>query len=228
MTEPAEARGIADVPHVQVPVDLVEFEARLLAAERRLREQEPRDQLVLGVAEAVLRLTDALGPMLEVVKPLMEPGGAPSRTPTPVRSPAGRVPPTAPASAAPTPAIEPERLALAQARLREAVPLAPVPREPRPALAALSSLPPPGRRSWLLRALRRMVAQDPEAAGRLLVALLPGHRLAQIEHIPQLPDRRRPWPGWSSRAACDAVSAGRWRSSRATWGRSRSSQSWSG
>jgi hypothetical protein len=206
---------------VQVPVDLVEFEARLLALERRVGDQEARDQLLMDVAVALRRLTKALGPLLEVV-------GSPdeSQEPAPRASPAAisRRPLDAPvlASSVAAPsvahgsAVEPERLAAAQARLREAAqpPQAPPPeaaqppqasppeavqppqashpplaaqRIPAAQLTPPAAPPPPGRRSWLLRALRRMVAQDPDAAGRLLVALLPAGGLAHIDPIPQLP-----------------------------------------
>lgn len=202
-----EARGTAAAHVVQVPVDLVEFEARLLALERRLREQDARDQLVLDVASALQRLTKALGPLLEVVGPLAESQEAAPRTSAaaisrrPI-SPPPRVPSVGDSSAAQGGAVEPDRLAAAQARLREAAqppPAAPPPPVAQPPPAAPPGDPlahagapiapalAPGRRSWLLRALRRMVVQNPDAAGRLLVSLLPATSLAQIEPIPQLP-----------------------------------------
>ncbi|MGN6169191.1 MAG: hypothetical protein ACTHQQ_13640 [Solirubrobacteraceae bacterium] len=233
MSEPAEPRVTPAAQVVRVPVDLVEFEARLLALERRVREQEARDKLMLDVGEAVRRLTKALVPLLEVVGPLVESREAllpapPAPSSSRPLSPAPPGPAVADSPPAHRPAVEPERLAAAQARLREAateaaqspaaeaatvgpeaqspsgaaatvdleghprsVPLAPapptVPPAPAPPPAAQAPAPPPGRHSWLLRALRRMAARDPDSAGRLLVALLPANRLAQIGPVQQLP-----------------------------------------
>jgi hypothetical protein len=154
---------------VQVPVDLVEFEARLVALERRLREAEDRDRLLLGVAEGVRRLTEALGPLLEAV-------GSGAVSPAPARYPPTPPAPTQ-APVPPAPALSPERLAQAQARMRAAA---------APALPGPGA-PPPGRRSWLLRALRRLGRQDPQAAAELLAALRPAHRLAGLDTAPELP-----------------------------------------
>lgn len=208
VSDPLQARGTAPAHVVQVPVDLVEFEARLLALERRLREQDARDQLVLDVASALQRLTKALGPLLEVVGPLAESQEAAPRTSPAAISrrpiaPPPRVPPVGDSSVAQSGAVEPDRLAAAQARLREEVPQPPPNAQPPPvaqppapaqlgdplahATAPIAPALAPGRRSWLLRALRRMVVQNPDAAGRLLVSLLPATSLAQIEPIPRLP-----------------------------------------
>ncbi len=158
---------------VQVPVDLVEFEARLVAVERRLREQEERDRMLLGVAESLQRLTEALGPLLEAV------GSSPA-APSAVQhaQPATTVPMDPPVPQAPS-ALSPERLAQAQARMREAAAC--------PSSAVVPAVPPPGRRSWILRALRRLAADDPDAAGELLAALRPAHRLAGLPIAPELP-----------------------------------------
>ncbi len=190
---------------VQVPVDLVEFETRLLALERRVGDQEARDQALLEVTVALRRLTKALGPLLEVVEPPAGSQEAAQRGSTVAvsRRPLTAsllAPSVAASSVAHGGAVEPERLAAAQSRLREAVqppPAAEPPLAARPPLEAAQPPPvaqppeggqrPPGRRSWLLRALRRMAVQDPDAAGRLLVALLPAANLADIEPIPQLP-----------------------------------------
>ena len=59
-----------------------------------------------------------------------------------------------------------------------------------PAGASEAASPPaaaPGRRSWVRRALRGMAQREPQAAGQLMQALLPAHRLAQIEPIAALP-----------------------------------------
>jgi hypothetical protein len=166
----------------------------LLAVERRVHEQEARDQLILGMSAALRRLTEALGPLLEVVGPLVDSFEALPDAPQPPPPPRPQFaePATSIAVAAHTthaPAIEPERLAAAQARLREAAQQAAQRPVDPPATAGTSAglIPPPGRRSWLLRALRRMAAHDPESAGRLLVALLPAGRLAQVEPAPALP-----------------------------------------
>lgn len=161
MSEQYRGRASAAPPIVHVPVDLVEFEARLAAIERRLLEQEDRDRLLLGVAEALRRLTDALGPRLEEVR-------------VPVEQPGPAIAEAQPVSAIGGP-VSADRLALAQARIREA------------AAPEATEAPPPGRRSWLLRALRRMVVQDPEAAGRLVQALLAAQRLAGLEPVTRLP-----------------------------------------
>jgi hypothetical protein len=193
VSESTEARGVAAANVVQVPVDLVEFEARLLALERRVREQEARDELLVDVAKALRRLTEALGPLLEVVGPLVESREALPHAPISRRPLA---PPSRVSSVAASPitegrAVDPERLAAARARLREAAletaqpPLAAPAAQPPP--ASLAPAPAPGRHSWLLRALRRMAARDPDAAGRLLVALLPASHLAQIGPVYRLP-----------------------------------------
>lgn len=180
MSEPAQAHQVAEAPLVQIPVDLVEFEARLLALERRLSEQEARDQMLLGLAEAVRHLTQTLGPLLESIRPMVgiDLYSADARSPGPPQ------------------AVRPERLAMAQARMREIATHPAVITELSPASAPSSHalqpplappFPPPGRHSWLLRALRRMVGQDPPAAGRLVAALLPAHRLAEVERVAALP-----------------------------------------
>jgi hypothetical protein len=244
VSEPSEARGAA-ANVVRVPVDLVEFEARLLALERRAREQEARDEVLVAVAKALRRLTEALGPLLEVVGPLVESQAESPHAPPAEMSRKPLAPQPALTPAAQGRAVEPERLAAAQARLlamaaeaaqpspvaaaaqssaaaahaTQSSPTAPAPagqspsgvpapagqspsgapapagqspsaapalaEQPRPVPAA--PLPAPGRRSWLLRALRRMAASDPDSAGRLLVALLPANHLAQIGPVPRLP-----------------------------------------
>ncbi len=52
---------------------------------------------------------------------------------------------------------------------------------------AIPAVPPPGRRSWILRALRRLAGEDPQAAAELLIALQPAHRLAGLVVAPELP-----------------------------------------
>jgi hypothetical protein len=195
VSEPLEARGAAAANVVQIPVDLVEFETRLLALERRAREQEARDELLVDVAKALRRLTAALGPLLEVVGPLVESRQALPHTPhaSMSRRPLSPSPPGPSVAAEPSTeglAVEPERLAAARARLREAATKAaqpPLAAVTQPPTATLAPPPAPGRRSWLLRALRRMAARDPDSAGQILVALLPAHDLAQIGPVPRLP-----------------------------------------
>jgi hypothetical protein len=76
VSEHSEARGSAEAPLVRVPVELVEFEAALAQLERRVSEHEARDRPLLEVAERVRRLTEALGPLLELIRPLVEEDGA--------------------------------------------------------------------------------------------------------------------------------------------------------
>ena len=58
------------------------------------------------------------------------------------------------------------------------------PPEPAPPPEAV---PAPSRKSWLSRTFKRVVKQDPQAAGQLLEALLPAHALAQLPPITVLP-----------------------------------------
>lgn len=155
-----------------------------------MREQEARDELLVDVTKALRRLTEALGPMLEVVGPMVESREA--LPPAPIsRRPLASPPPVSSVAGSPGRAVDPKRLAAAQARLREAAletaqpPLAALAGRPHPASPAPASAS--GRRSWLLRALRRMAARDPDEAGRLLVALLPAGHLAQIGPVSRLP-----------------------------------------
>lgn len=70
--------------------------------------------------------------------------------------------------------VEAQRLSAALARLREASPSEPqgAAAEERPTRSGRPTKP------WLRRAFRRLVVQDPAAAGRLLVALLPAQHVA--------------------------------------------------
>jgi hypothetical protein len=182
VSQPAHGRGAAAAPVVQVPVDLVELETRLAQLERRLSEQEARDQVLIEVAQGMRRLTEALGPLLEVIGSVPESdhhaGALVRASPEAAR---GMPPERSPG------AVDPERLAHAQARMRAAA----APEQPAPprwsTVESAAPAPPPGRRSWLWRALRRMAGQNPEAAGRLLLALRPAHRLALIEPVGELP-----------------------------------------
>ncbi|HEU4703187.1 MAG TPA: hypothetical protein VFS37_11960, partial [Conexibacter sp.] len=85
-------------------------------------------------------------------------------------APAVEVAPAAHA-APPTPALDPLRLSAAHERLRASVP---------PAEAAPQPAPPPAGppAPWLTEALQRLLASDPETAGRIAVGVLPAHSLA--------------------------------------------------
>jgi hypothetical protein len=102
-------------------------------------------------------------------------------------------PPLPPRSAAaPAGPVQAEQLSAALARLRDRTPATPseeatgaVPAEPRQAdspPAAFSPVEPPapGRptKPWLIKAFRALASQDPSAAGRLLLALVPAQRAA--------------------------------------------------
>lgn len=170
VSERSDAPATGEAPVIQVPVDLVDFEARLAGLERRLAGYEARDERLLEVIEAVKKLTEAVAPL---VKPAREAPGAPQGR----RKAAWPLP--SPHQSLPGP-VAPERIALAHSRLRETL-FTPSP-TPVPATA-----PPPGRDSWLLRTMRRMVKDDPQASGRLLAALLPAHGLARVPPVQALP-----------------------------------------
>ncbi len=74
VSERSDAPATREAPVIQVPVDLVDFESRLAALERRLAGYEAHDQRLLEVIEAVLKLTEAVGPL---VKSAREPPAAP-------------------------------------------------------------------------------------------------------------------------------------------------------
>jgi hypothetical protein len=74
--------------------------------------------------------------------------------------------------APPTTPVEAERLSAALARLREATPAQPPPQAPP------DDQPARPVRPWLRGVFRRLAAQDPATAGRLLIALLPAQHLA--------------------------------------------------
>jgi hypothetical protein len=175
---------------MRVPVDMVELESRLAAIERRLADYEAREQRLLELIAAVQRLTEVVGPLVKEPRPAA-PEAAERRAPAWPRIGTG-----APAAGP----VAPERIALAHARLRETL-FAGTAVEPEAALASgpevatapepgpPAPVPPPGRTSWVLRALRPMVKRDPKAAGGLLRALLPAHGLAQLPPIDVLPGR---------------------------------------
>jgi hypothetical protein len=214
-TEPATS---ADLRVIKVPSDPVELEARLVALERRLDELQRRDQSLLDVIEAVQRLVGAIGPLVAEAA-TDEPEQPPSARPRwPVPDPASgsasapgshlasdrlaraheRLRATLfadtqgdaaiaaagpPATPEPPPAEPPPPAAEPPAASE------PPPAEPPPAPAATALDAPLGRRPWLLSALKRMVREDPTAAGRLLLALLPAHVLAEVA-----PPAQTPWP----------------------------------
>jgi hypothetical protein len=174
---------------MRVPVDMVELESRLAAIERRLAHYEAREQRLLELIAAVHRLTEVVGPL---VRGTPSPAPEAAERPKPAWPRIGTDPPT------PGP-VAPERIALAHARLRHTL-FAETAAEPEagpaggpesaPAVepgVAPGAVPPPSRKSWVLRALKPMVKRDPKSAGGLLRALLPAHGLAQLPPIGELP-----------------------------------------
>jgi hypothetical protein len=184
VSERSEAPVGEEARTIHVPVDPVDFEARLLAVERRLDSYAARDQALLEAMEAIHRLTDLAATLMKTVQPVRE-----RKPTTPARSADF-------AAALPAAQVTPERLASAHARLRETLfadtaAALPAPQVTPERLASVvpSSTLPPGRKSWLLRALKRMVKEDPSTAGRLVLALPAAHGLAQLSTPPEVP-----WP----------------------------------
>jgi hypothetical protein len=173
--------------------DMLALEARILG-----RRREPPDARVAALERELAtareevevqrrrsaRAYEAIEQVRAELRQLREAGLAspPSATAPVVAAPTvptapgtGRPPPSGtPSGAAPQGAgeVQAERLSAALARLREQAPApteAPPPTE-APALGAT--------RPWLAKAFRALARQDPSAAGRLLVALLPAQRTA--------------------------------------------------
>jgi hypothetical protein len=186
---------------IEVPVDFVEFERRLGVIERRLDEYEDRDQQLLEVIAAVQRLSEVMLPLIKSGLPPIEsprPAGAPSDTSRSSQD-------SSFASALTSDRVAPERLERAQARLRETLFVdteSEASTVTRPDAPTASS-PARRRKKWLLRTFKRMVKEDPPAAGRLLVALLPAHELAELPALEELP--------WPPTAIARLVVAGRLR-----------------
>ncbi|MFL5816640.1 MAG: hypothetical protein ACJ76L_03470 [Conexibacter sp.] len=87
------------------------------------------------------------------------------------RAPTDAVPPATTSSPTAAAALDPLRLSAARERLRAAVPAV-------PAVVPLSPLPAGPPTPWLTAALQRLLAREPETAGRLVVGLLPAQGLA--------------------------------------------------
>jgi hypothetical protein len=192
---------------MHIPADPVEFDTRLAALERRLAEYETREQRLLELIDAVQRLTDTIGPL---VKARSAPRPEPDRhqqewpLPAPSAGPSGPVAPERIAFAharlretlsAGPPAEDLSEGAPAE-DLSEGAPAedlsedAPAEGEAQsiaPPGTAVGEVPPPGRKSWLLRSLRSMVRHDPQAAGSLVHALAPAHALAGLPPLSALP-----------------------------------------
>jgi hypothetical protein len=179
---------------MHVPADPVEFDARLATLERRLAEFEAREQRLLELIDAVHRLTEAIGPLVR------------SAHSTTAPDPERRKPewPLGARTAGASGPVAPERIALAHARLRETLFAGPPAEAGSPAEAGLpagvtpsagsepaaevpANVPPPARKSWLLRSLKRMVKHEPRAAGSLVRALPPAHALAGLPPLTDLP-----------------------------------------
>jgi hypothetical protein len=182
------------------PVDVLELRERLLVIERRIDDCEARNQRLVEVIEAVSGVAELIGPLFKAVRPVLEPQRPPPEMPA--WSLSAHVPPQdAGRALAPEPQDAPERLARAQARLRETL-FADTETDPAQAgthVGVASAAAPPvdsgwhpppqTRNSWLRRAFKRMVREDPSAAGRLLLALRRAEGLAQLPPLAEVP-----WP----------------------------------
>ncbi len=203
MSEQSEAATAEDARSIHVPIDPVDFEARMLALERRMDGYDARDQALLEAMEAVRRLTEVVGTLMQSTRPVIQPERPPPPGPP-------KPTPESDFAAALVPPVTPERLASAHERLRAAlfsdsasatqaapqpVPEAPAPQAPEPEPAPDTTVardpapPPAGRKSWLRRTIKRMVKEDAPAAGDVLLALPPAHTLAGLNDRPQVP-----WP----------------------------------
>jgi hypothetical protein len=153
----------------------IEAERRIEAALRQVRDElTAANALTAGQTAPATSSTEAptAGPPRAAAG-----SAAPSATPMP---PARVTPPVAPSPAVveaavpePTPAtLDPQRLTAARERLRAA---APPPGEHDAQPDALPAGPPA---PWLAAALQRLLAEEPETAGRIAVGLLPAQGLA--------------------------------------------------
>jgi hypothetical protein len=81
--------------------------------------------------------------------------------------------------------VESGRLEAALARLREATPAAPAEDlgETPPQAASVAPHARAPKKAWLARVFKRLVAEDPVTAGRLLLALLPAQRAVHPEPV---------------------------------------------
>ena len=175
----------------------VDAERRAAALERELRDQrvvslrayeaiaELREGLVALAAEAAAERVAAAEPEPE---PAAEPEPAPvpaaESAPAPVAQPPAPAPMAGPAPArepeaepTPTAAVEPARLNDALTRLRETIAPQDAPAAPSAALVRTPSMHEALTRPSVERAFRTMARTDLDAAGRLLLELLPLQRV---------------------------------------------------
>jgi hypothetical protein len=137
------------------------------ALERELRDQALR-------AERLYEVIDELRAVIDAIRGVEVPG-------------------------LPVEGVEPVRLDAALARLREEIPGPPeaveVSSVPEAAASEAEVSPPvqeqpvagpvaaPTRKSWLLRTLRKLAKDDPSAAGRIVLGLLPAERLVYAQDV---------------------------------------------
>jgi hypothetical protein len=165
-------------------------ERRLAELERQLQGQremsrgahsaigelrEALEQLSRPQTEAALPLTEAAAPLTEAAALHTEAPAAPSGPPTPTTAPSRAL-------------VEPARLNDALTRLRETI----TPQDAPAAAGGAAAAAAPTRslslsevlgRPSLERAFRKLVRDDPEAAGRLLLELLPLQRVVYPHKI---------------------------------------------
>ena len=126
------------------------------------------------VADEPFALTPTVTPVASPPSP--SPSRSESAAPAPAVSPMSGGPSSAPPSDSPQPSSSGAR----EPALSAPEALAPAPAEsPRAAPAAAQALSLRSAPPWLGRALREMATRDPQAAGRLLLALLPAHGLVE-------------------------------------------------
>ena len=160
------------------------------AAERRQRSQQALDAIV--ELRGVLRDMQASAAQAPPSATAQAPPSATAQEPPPP----GDVPPPRDSAPAATRPVEPERFNVARIRLREAVAppdpdSAPGPAAARAAAGAASATGPPASappeptalRPWLKPIFRALVRTDADAAGRLLLELLPAQHAAAPEPV---------------------------------------------
>ncbi len=146
------------------------------AGDRRRRSQQAH--------EAIEELRNALRELQAAADPGQEPPPAPpGQESTPV--PPGQESPPAPPGqgtppTAPGQVVEAERLNFARVRLREAIAPHDPEAEPAPPAAPLPDSP---VKPWLAPIFTALARTDPDAAGRLLLELLPAQRAAFAEPV---------------------------------------------
>ena len=159
--------------------ELTRERAQRIDAERRAAELERELRGARGASRGAY---DAIGELREALARLAEPPEPPAPVPPPApvlapvpASPVARAPLPVPMAAAGT--VEPARLNDALSRLRESVAPHDAPTPPSTAVVRSPSMHEALTRPSLERAFRTMARTDPDAAGRLLLELLPLQRV---------------------------------------------------